>query len=43
MIASNCREHFPNSPSLLGRHDEKIEIQTSLKKKKCGSCQQELF
>jgi DNA repair photolyase len=40
LIESNCRKHFPDSPSLLGRYDDEIEIQTSLKKKKYSSaCQ----
>jgi DNA repair photolyase len=33
MIASNCREHFPNSPSLLGRFTEKLKIQVALNRK----------
>jgi len=44
MIESNCRKHYPDSPSLLDQHDGVVEIQTSLhKKKKCGGCQQSLF
>ncbi len=44
MIEGNCRKHYPDSPALLGSYDGKIEIQTSLhKKKKCGGCQQTLF
>lgn len=44
MIERNCRKHYPDSPSLLGRYEGDIEIQTSLnKKKKCGDCQQKLF
>jgi len=41
MIESNCLKHYPDSPSLLGRYEGNIEIQTSLhKKKKCGGCDQ---
>ena len=44
MIDTNCRKHYADSPSLLGRHDGQVEIQSSLhKKKKCGGCQQNLF
>ncbi len=44
MIESNCRKHYADSSSLLGRHEGQVEIQTSLqKKKKCGGCQQKLF
>jgi hypothetical protein len=44
MIESNCRQHYPDSPSLLDKYDGEVEIQTSLhKKKKCGGCQQNLF
>jgi hypothetical protein len=44
MIENNCRKHYPDSPSLLGRHEGHVEIQTSLhKKKKCGESQQSLF
>lgn len=44
MIESNCQKHYSDSPSLLGRYDGHVEIQTSLtKKKKCGDCQQSLF
>ena len=44
MIESNCRKHYPDSPSLLGKYDGEVEIQTSLhKKKKCAGCQQNLF
>ena len=44
MIESNCRKHHLDSPSLLGRYEGHVEIQTSLnKKKKCGGCQQNLF
>jgi DNA repair photolyase len=44
IIESNCRKHYPDSPSLLDRYDGEVEIQTSLhKKKKCGDCQQNLF
>ena len=43
-IESNCRKPFPDSPSLLGRSEEKVEIQTSLtRKKKCNECQPSLF
>lgn len=28
MIESNSRKHFPESPVLLGRHEEKVSIQT---------------
>ena len=39
-IESNCRKHFPDSPSLLGRYNEDVAIQKSLKKKKTGAaCQ----
>ena len=30
MIESNCRKHDPDSPALLGRHEGKVEIRTSL-------------
>jgi len=44
MIENNCRRHFPDSPALLGRYEEQVEIQTSLhKKKKCGGCPQTSF
>jgi hypothetical protein len=44
MIESNCTKHDPDSPSLLGRHAGKVEIQSSLhKKKKCGECHPNLF
>lgn len=44
MIDGNCRKHDLDSPSLLGRYEGHIEIQTTLnKKKKCGGCQQSLF
>ncbi len=44
MIESNDKKHYPDSPSLLDRHEGRIEIQTSLlKKKKCSECQQILF
>ncbi len=44
MIDSNCQKHYPDSPSLLGRHEGNVEIQTSLtKKKKCGGCQLSLL
>lgn len=44
MIASNSQKHYVDSPSLLDRHLEKVEIKTSLhNKKKCGGCQQILF
>jgi len=45
MIDANCQKHCPDSPSLLGRHEGHVEIQTSLhKKKQCGGgCQQTLF
>lgn len=39
MIESNCRRHYQDSPSLLDRYDKSLEIQTSLKKKKCTGCQ----
>ncbi len=42
-IAGNLLKHQPHSPSLLGRHEGEIEIQTGLKKQKCGGCQGELF
>ena len=36
LLASNWRRHFPDSPALLGRYEEKLEIRTSLTgKKKC--------
>jgi hypothetical protein len=28
MIESNCLKHYPDSPSLLGRYEGKIEIRT---------------
>lgn len=44
MIENNCRKHYPESPSLLGRYEGHVEIQTSLtRKKKCGGGQQNLF
>lgn len=44
IIENNCLKHYPNSPSLLGQHEEHVEIQTSLhKKKKCGGCQLSLL
>ena len=44
MIESNDKKHYSDSPSLLDRHEGRIEIQTSLlKKKKCSECQQNLF
>ena len=43
MIEINRSKHDPASPSLLGRHEGEIEIQSGLKKKKCGGCQGELF
>jgi uncharacterized Fe-S cluster-containing radical SAM superfamily protein len=44
MIDSNCKKHSPDSPSLLGRYEGHVEIQTSLSRKKiCGGCQQSLF
>jgi len=30
MIKANCRNHFPDSPALLGRYEEPVEIRTSL-------------
>lgn len=43
VIDSNCCKHYPDSPSLLGRYEVTIKIQTSLnKKKKCDWCQQTL-
>lgn len=33
LIENNCRRHYPDSPSLLGRHEEPVEIRTSLSKK----------
>ncbi len=43
MIENNRNKHFKDSPSLLGRCEDEIEIQTSMKKKKCGGVQQSLF
>ena len=44
MIGNNRRKHYPDSPSLLDRHEGCVEIRTALKKKKkCGDCQQSLF
>ncbi len=43
MIENNRRKHYEDSPSLLDRCEVKIEIQTTLKKKKCSGNQQELF
>jgi hypothetical protein len=44
MIESNYQKHYPDSPSLLGKYAGGVEIQMSLhKKKKCSSCQQNLF
>jgi DNA repair photolyase len=45
MIEKNVLRHYPDSPSLLGRFDGKIEIRTSNhpKQKKCSKAQQELF
>jgi DNA repair photolyase len=43
MIENNRNKHFKDSPSLLGRCEEEIEIQTSMKKKKCSGAQQSLF
>lgn len=43
MIENNRSKHDSTSPSLLGRHDGELEIQSGLKKKKCGGCQGELF
>ncbi len=44
MIESNCRKHYPDSPSLIGRYEGHVEIQKSLaKKKKCGGSQLTLF
>ena len=41
MIDSNGQKHYTDSPSLLGRHDGLVAIQTSLnKRKKCGECLQ---
>lgn len=34
MIERNCRNHFPDSPALLGRYARQIEIRTSLTGKK---------
>jgi DNA repair photolyase len=42
-IAGNLDKHQPDSPSLLGRCDREIEIQTNVKKPKCGGCQMELL
>jgi len=43
MLERNSRSHFPDSPTLLGRYEGKIEIRTSLTGKKSpGSCQQSL-
>ena len=40
MIESNRRKHCPDSPSLLGRYNDEITIQKSIKKKKsCAGCQ----
>lgn len=36
IVESNCRKHYQDSPLLLGRYDGRIEIRTSLdRKKKC--------
>lgn len=43
MIEGSHRRHFKDSPSLLDRYDGKIEIQKSLKKKKCSACPQGQF
>lgn len=43
MIEGNLARHDPESPSLLGRCEEEIEIHTSLHKKPRGGAQQELF
>jgi DNA repair photolyase len=43
MIEGNVGRHHPDSPSLLGWYEGKVEIRTSLNKKKCGGCQQNLF
>ncbi|HIJ80290.1 MAG TPA: DUF1848 domain-containing protein [Desulfuromonadales bacterium] len=45
MIEGNLLKHSPDSPSLLGKYEGEVEIQTSLHKpkKKCGECQQNLF
>lgn len=44
MIENNCRKHYSDSPALLERFEEQIEIQTSLsKKKKCNGCLQPSF
>lgn len=43
-IESNCQKHYPDSPSLLGRYEGHVKIQSSLtRKKKCSGCQQNLF
>jgi len=34
MIARNCRQHYPDSPSLLGRYEGPVEIRTALHGKK---------
>jgi DNA repair photolyase len=43
MIENNRSKHQPDSPSLLGRCDRPIDIQTSLKKPKCSGCQLKLL
>jgi DNA repair photolyase len=43
MIENNRKKHFDDSPSLLDRYEGEIVIQSTLKKKKCGGCQGELF
>lgn len=43
MIENNRNKYFIDSPALLGRCEEVIEVQTSMKKKKCNGGQQSLF
>jgi len=43
MIENNRCRHFPDSPALLGRYEEPVEIRTSLHKKKKSACPQTSF
>lgn len=43
IIEANGLKHFIDSPSLLGKYPDRVEIQTTLKKSKACSAQLELF
>lgn len=44
IIEDNDRRHYPDSPALLDRYDDPVEIRTSLAgKKKCGAGQWSFF